>query len=174
MRPLGDTARRANESTGHAAAKLRRRIIERAGPDDAGSAIVEFLGIALILLVPTVYLVLVLGKLQAGAFAAESAAAQSARAFVIAADVEAGQRAAVASVRLALEDQGFDGTDAESALALDCSSVPCREPGSTVATRVQIDVALPLVPSFVRDVVPLSVRVSADHVAAVDQYGGSG
>jgi len=152
-------------------ARVRRCCTE--GADD-GSAIVEFLGITLILLVPTVYLVLVLGRLQAGMFAAESAAAQSARAFVTAGDVEAGRAAALVSVRIALEDQGFHGVAAEDALALECSTTPCREPGSTVATRVQVDVPLPLVPSFVRDVVPLSVRVSADHVAAVDQYGGVG
>lgn len=151
----------------------RHRIGSRTTFDDAGSAIVEFLGISLILLVPTVYLVLVLGRLQAAAFAAESAAAQAARAFVVADDVDAGQRAAIASVRLALDDQGFGGTPADTALVLSCSTTPCREPGSTVATHVQIDVDLPLVPSFVRDAVPMSVRVSADHVAAVDLYGGS-
>lgn len=143
------------------------------GADD-GSAIVEFLGITLILLVPTVYLVLVLGRLQAGLFAAESAAAQAARAFVVAGDVGAGRAGALASVRVALDDQGFGGVAAEDALLLECSTEPCREPGSTVATQVAVDVPLPFVPGFVRDVVPLSVRVSASHVAAVDQYGGVG
>ena len=151
----------------------RDRMVAQRGADD-GSAVVEFLGITLILLVPTVYLVLVLGRLQAAAFAAESAAAQSARAFVTATDVSAGERAAVATARLALEDQGFDGTAAGAALTIDCSSSPCRASGSTVATHVAIDVTLPLVPSFVRDVVPLAVRVTADHVAAVDQYRGPG
>lgn len=172
--------RAARAAVSRAVAVVRRRrdrvrdaFASRTSLDDAGSAIVEFLGISLVLLVPTVYLVLVLGRLQAAAFAAESAAAQSARAFVIAEEVDAGQRAAVATVRLALEDQGFDGALAESALTLTCSTTPCREPGSTVATHVHIDVELPLVPSFVRDVVPLSVGVSADHVAAVDLYRGS-
>ena len=154
-----------------AVALVRRRCAE--GADD-GSAIVEFLGTTLILLVPTVYLVLVLGRLQAGLFAAESAAAQSARAFVVAGDVQSGRAAALASVRVALADQGFDDIDAGDALTLECSSAPCREPGSTVATRVDVEVPLPFVPGFVRDVVPLAVRVSADHVAAVDQYGGVG
>lgn len=153
-------------------AALRSRVRDLRGSDD-GSAIVEFLGITLILLVPTVYLVLVLGRVQAAAFAAESAVAQSARAFVVAEDLAAAERAAVASARLALEDQGFDGSTAADALRVECSSAPCRAAGSTVATHIAIDVALPLVPSFVRDVVPLSVRVTADHVAAVDQYRGS-
>lgn len=142
------------------------------GADD-GSAIVEFLGITVILLVPTVYLVLVLGRLQAAAFAAESAVAQSARAFVVADDLAAAERAAFAAARLALEDQGFDGGTARDALTLTCSSSPCRAAGSTVATHIAVEVDLPLVPSFVRDVVPLAVTVTADHVAAVDQYRGS-
>jgi len=144
------------------------------GGSDGGNAIVEFLGITLILLVPTVYLVLVLGRLQAGTFAAESAAAQAARAVVVAGDLDSGLGAAVASVRVALEDQGFAGSQAADALTIECSSSPCREPGSTVATTVRVAVPLPFVPSFVRDVVPLEVTVSADHVAAVDQYGGVG
>lgn len=151
--------------------RMRRAVSEA---DDDGSAIVEFLGITLVLLVPTVYLVLVLGRIQAGAFAAESAAAQAARAVVVAGDMDAGLRAAAASVRIALEDQGFDPSRADEALDLSCSSTPCREPGSTVATSVRVAVPLPFVPSFVREVVPLEVQVAADHVAAVDQYGGVG
>ena len=170
VRRLVDRARRKALTW---SGRLRGRLEARAPLDEAGSAIVEFLGVTLVLLVPTVYLVLVLGRLQAAAFAAESGAAQAARAFVIADDVAAGERAAVATVHLALEDQGFSGTDAASALTLECSTTPCREPGSTVTTRVQVDVPLPFVPDLVRDAVPLSVRVAAEHLAAVDLYAGS-
>lgn len=140
--------------------------------DDAGSAVVEFLGVTLVLLVPTVYLVLTLGRIQAGAFAAESAAAQAARAVVVAGDLERGLTAAEASVELALADQGFGDVDGAEALEISCSSTPCRRPGSTVAAHVHVDVPLPFVPDFVRRRLPLAVRVTADHVAAVDQYGG--
>ena len=66
------------------------------GGDDAGNAIVEFLGAALLLLVPLVYLVLVLGRLQAATFATAGAAREAARAYTAAlapayaADVTAG------------------------------------------------------------------------------------
>lgn len=55
--------------------RLRARLAE-----DRGSAMVEFLGAALILLVPLLYLVLVLAQVQSAAFAAEGAARESMRA----------------------------------------------------------------------------------------------
>ena len=42
--------------------------------DDAGNAIIEFLAVTVLLLIPILYLVLVLGRLQAATFAADGAA----------------------------------------------------------------------------------------------------
>ncbi|NKY41663.1 pilus assembly protein, partial [Cellulomonas septica] len=56
------------------------------GGRDDGSAVLEFLGVALVLLLPTVYLVLVLGRLQAATFAVEGAAREAARTAVAADD----------------------------------------------------------------------------------------
>lgn len=141
--------------------------------DDSGNAIVEFLAVALILLVPVVYLVLVLGRVQAGTFAAEGAAREAGRSLARAQDVETGTSLAVASVGVALRDQGFDDVDPSAALALTCSSVPCLEPGSEVLAHVEVRVPLPFVPSFVRHVVPLEIPVTADHVAPVDRFKAS-
>ncbi|MFI2752989.1 pilus assembly protein [Cellulomonas sp. P22] len=138
--------------------------------DDSGNAIVEFLAVALILLVPIVYLVLVLGRVQAGTFAAEGAAREAGGAPARAQDPETGTALAVASVGVALRDQGFDDVDPSAALTLTCSSVPCLEPGSEVLAHVEVRVPLPLVPSFVRGVVPLEIPVTADHVAPVDRF----
>lgn len=141
----------------------------RAWADDTGSAVVEFLGVALLLLVPTVYLVLVLGRMQAASFAAESAALEAGRSYVTAPTRAEGEAAALASVRLALADQGFDD-DAADVLSVACSSSPCRAPGSTVTVTVQVTVDLPLVPGVVRRAVPLSVPVVAGSLAAVDRF----
>lgn len=137
--------------------------------DDSGSAIVEFLGLALVLLVPLIYLVLVLGRLEAASFAAEGAAREAARTYVVADTADQGAARAVAATGIALRDQGFDD-DPVDALTLSCSSTPCLEPGSDVAARVDLVVPLPFVPQFVRDVVPLEVPVSAERVAPVDAY----
>jgi hypothetical protein len=48
-------------------------------PDDEGAAIVEFIALSLLLLVPLTYLVVTLSRIQAGAFAAEGAAHEAAR-----------------------------------------------------------------------------------------------
>ena len=137
---------------------------------DSGSAVVEFLAATLLLLLPVLYLVLVLGRLQAATFAAEGAAREAGRSFTTSPTADAASARAVASVRIALDDQGFEEVDAGSALVLTCSTTPCLAPGSDVSVRVAFDVELPAVPSFVQGVVPLAVPVSAVHVAPVDTY----
>ncbi|WP_421740332.1 pilus assembly protein [Cellulomonas sp.] len=137
--------------------------------DDEGSSVIEFLGLSLVLLVPLVYLVLVLGRIEAATFAAEGAAREAARTYVIADRADEGTERAVAAVGIALRDQGFDDDPAE-ALTLTCSTTPCLAPGSDVAARIDVRVPLPFVPGFVRDVVPLEVPVSAERVAPVDTY----
>lgn len=146
-----------------------RAAVRRRGAGDAGSAIVEFLGISLILLVPTVYLVLVLGRIQAATFAAEGAAREAARVYVAADDSRQGLGRAVTAVAVALEDQGFED-DPGAALDLRCSDDPCLTPGAEVAASVRVRVPLPFVPTFVRDVVPLEVPVEARRVAPVDEF----
>jgi len=139
------------------------------GDGDGGSALVEFLGISLVLLVPIVYLVLVLGRIQAATFAAEGAAREAARVYVAADDAEQGAVRAVTAVGIALVDQGFDD-DPAGALDVRCSADPCLTPGAEVAATVQVRVPLPFVPTFVRDVVPLEVPVTAERVAPVDMF----
>lgn len=135
---------------------------------ERGSAVVEFLGVALVLLLPVMYLVLTVGRLQAATFAVEGASREAARAFVTAPSADDGARLAEAAVALALDDQGFrTGADV---LTISCSAEPCLEPGGEVAARVRFEVPLPLVPSFVRAAVPLAVPVEAQHVASVDEY----
>lgn len=141
-------------------------------PVDEGSAIVEFLGVALVLLVPVVYLVLVLGQLQAAAFAVDGAAREAARAIVTADDAEAAAERATAAVQLALGDQGFRG-EQWNALTVDCTAA-CLDPGTSVTTHVAIEVPLPGVPGFLRDAVPLSVPVTASATAVVDTYVEAG
>ncbi|WP_421732938.1 pilus assembly protein [Cellulomonas sp.] len=136
---------------------------------DEGSSVVEFLGLSLVLLVPLVYLVLVLGRIEAATFAAEGAAREAARTFVVADHADEGTERALAAVRIALRDQGFDD-DPSDALTLTCSASPCLAPGSDVAARIDVRVPLPFVPGFVRDVVPLEVPVTAERVAPVDTY----
>lgn len=147
--------------------------MRRGDAADDGNAIVEFLGLTLVLMVPLVYLVLLLGRLEAASFAAEGAAREAARNYVVADTAQAGEARAAAAAGIALRDQGFMD-DPVDALTLHCSSTPCLEPGSEVAARVDLVVPLPFVPAFVRRVVPLQVPVSAQLVAPVDEYRARG
>ena len=150
-------------------ARGRRHVARVRSRGDEGSALVEFLGISLVLLVPIVYLVLVLGRIQAATFAAEGAAREAARVYVAADDSRQGAARAATAVAIALEDQGFDDAS-EQALRVRCSADPCLTPGAEVAATVQVRVPLPFVPSFVGDVIPLEVPVTAERVAPVDAY----
>lgn len=136
---------------------------------DDGSAVLEFLALALVLLIPLVYLVLTLARLEAATFAVEGAAREAARTYVVADGADEGAERAIAAVGIALRDQGFDDDPAQ-ALTLTCSTSPCLAPGSDVAARIDVRVPLPFVPVFVRDVVPLEILVSAERVAPVDTY----
>ncbi|GAA2725844.1 pilus assembly protein [Cellulomonas aerilata] len=131
---------------------------------------VEFLAAALLLLLPVLYLVVVLGRLQAATFAAEGAAREAGRSFTTSPTVAEALPRATASVRIALDDQGFTDVDAGSALAVTCSTTPCLQPGSDVLVQVAFEVRLPAVPAFVQGVVPLAVPVTAEHVAPVDSF----
>lgn len=150
-----------------------RRRSRRLGGREQGNAIVEFLGAALLLLLPVMYLALTLGRIQAATFAVEGAAKESARAFVTADSVAQGEARAGVAVSLALADQGFEDVRPADVLSISCSSPHCLAPGSEVATVVRYDVPLPFVPPGVRSWVPLSVPVEAAHVSPVDRYAGA-
>ena len=140
---------------------------------EAGSAVVEFLGVTLLLLVPVVYLVLVLGRIQAATFAVEGAARESARALVTAPDAATGAELAATATAIALVDQGFSADLAEGALTVACAP-DCHGAGSTVSVAVEVEVPLPGVPAFVAGVVPLSVPVSATVTTTPDRFAAPG
>ncbi len=149
------------------------RRLDLMGRQDDGNAVVEFLGLALVLLVPLVYLVLVLARVEAAGYAVEGAAREAARTYVAAQDADSASARALAVTGVALADQGFDDDPAQ-ALAITCEQQPCLRPDAHVEARVQVVVDLPLVPGFVRDVVPMSLRVDARHVAVVDEFRTTG
>jgi Flp pilus assembly protein TadG len=147
---------------------LRARL-RAMGGDERGSAVVEFLGVSLLLLVPIVYLVLTLAQVQAAAFAAEGAAREAGRLLARAETMEDGAAAARLAVELAFEDQGLD-VDGAGALRISCAEQPCLAPGARVTVTVAATVDLPLVPDLVADALPTNVPVTATHVAAVPEF----
>lgn len=135
--------------------------------DEGGTAVIEFVWLAVLLLVPLIYLVLCLARLQAGSYAVTQAARESARAFVTAKDDPSARARSQAAADIAFADQGFTGG---GSLSVTCSSSPCLSPGESVTTQAAVSVPLPLVPAFLGDSVPLQIPVSATQVAPVPQY----
>jgi Flp pilus assembly protein TadG len=141
----------------------------RARSED-GSAIVEFVFLGVLMLVPLVYLVMSLARVQAGSYAVTTAAREAGRAFVTA---QAGQDAAArarAASDVAFSDQGFDG---RGSLEIACSTSPCLTPEARVETTARVTVPLPLIPAFARDVVPLEIPLTASHLSTVDRFRGA-
>lgn len=130
-----------------------------------GSAIVEFVFLTVVLLVPLVYLVLTIGAVQAGTYAVTQASREAGRAFVTAATADSAQGRAEAAAAIAFADFGFDGD-----LEVGCDGSPCLRPEARVTTRATVLVPLPLVPDFARSVVPLHIPVSSTSVASVDRF----
>lgn len=139
---------------------------------DGGSAVVEFVSLAVLLMIPVVYLVLTVGRVQAAAFAVEGASREAARSVATAPDDDVGERRAATAVALALSDQGF-GRAGDPAPAVDvtCSQQPCTTPETLVRVTVEVEVVLPAVPGFLDGAVPVRVPVSAAAVTVVDRFG---
>lgn len=108
---------------------------------DDGSALVEFVLIGVVLLVPLVYLIMFAASVQRTAFAVTGAVRDAGRAYTAAgSDAEGRARAALAA-KLTLQGSHVDL--APDALVISCTPEPCAyAPGSAVTVRLRVDVHL--------------------------------
>jgi Flp pilus assembly protein TadG len=132
--------------------------------DESGTAIIEFVWLAILLLIPMVYIVVAVFDTQRTAYAASAAARSAGRAFVTAPDQHAAYARARAAAELAFRDQGIGG--APLTLRITCTPDPsaCLTPGSVVSAQVHSSVALPLMPDALGSNTP-SIRVDSVHRA---------
>lgn len=135
--------------------------------DEQGSAVVEFVWLVLLLLVPLVYLLLAVFDVQRASYGAAAASRSAGRAFVLAPDQPTAYARAEAAARVALDDQGIDWS--ASGLEVRCSPAPdqCLTPGSVITVAVTVQQPVPLVPDVFGASSP-SLRVSSTHV---EPYG---
>ena len=131
--------------------------------DEAGTALVEFVWLAILLIVPLLYIVLAAFDTQRAAYAASSAARSAGRAFVTAPDQASGYARADAAVRLAYRDQGIETVPDVS---ITCRPEPrnCLSPGSVVRAEIRSSVELPLMPAALGSDTP-SIGVDSEHEA---------
>ena len=128
---------------------------------ESGTVLVEVTWLAILLLVPLVYVVLCVFAVQRSAFAATAAARAAGRAYVTAPSLADAEARAQAAGEVALADQGVDG--AGTTMSVGCRPAgACLSPGSVVHVEVRAQVPLPLLPPVFGDQPP-SIRVEAEH-----------
>lgn len=143
--------------------------MRRPGRSERGTALVEFSWLAILLMVPLLYIVLTVFEVQKAAFATTSSARSAARAFTLApSEAVAGERARAAA-QLAMQDQGLGDGPGDLDIACRPSPSNCLAPGSVVTVVVRYAVPLPLLPSALGGQRP-SVRVEAEHSIPYGTY----
>lgn len=145
---------------------LRSRMPLRGDSQESGSAVVEFVFLGLLLLVPVVYFVVTLSQLQAGSFAVVGAADQAAKVYVTEESVPEAAAGARQAALLVLEDFGFEAAAAE--VQIRCSG-ECLAAGSGVTVEVRLEVGLPLMPSG-SGVSGSAIAVDASATQLVERY----
>ncbi len=133
---------------------LRRRLGMLGG--EGGSALVEFVFVALVVFVPLIYIIAGFSAVQRGVFASTAAAREAGRAIGTAPDPASGQQRALRAAELAVEDQSVDATDvriAYAAAGVDCADsggyTPTLAPGEEFSVCVTVTVRIPLMPEFI-------------------------
>lgn len=116
----------------------------RLEPGDRGSALVEFVGLALIMIIPVSYLVMVAGRVEGAIFAAQGAAEAAGRAYATAGADALGQDRARLAAALVLGDDGLG--PAATSTVIDCGYCDYA-PGSMFTVTVQVTVPLPGLPA---------------------------
>jgi Flp pilus assembly protein TadG len=142
---------------------------------DAGNAIVEFVFLAVLVLVPLVYFIVAVADVQRSSLAVTNAAREAGRAFATGRSTPDGLARARVAARLALADQGLDEQPALGYVAAgdSCSGLPITptlQAGAIFTICVSRSVALPGVPTLIAG---RGVATIGKYVVHVDDYRAS-
>ncbi|CAN5697002.1 hypothetical protein BH24ACT11_BH24ACT11_12710 [soil metagenome] len=135
--------------------------------DDSGTAVVEFIWLCLLLLVPIVYLLLAAMDVQRASYAATAASRSAGRAYVLAPDTTTANARAATAAQVALADQGVSWSTADLSVRCNPDPAACLSPGSLVTVNVSVQQPVPLSGPLAGASAP-SVRVSSSHT---EPYG---
>jgi hypothetical protein len=147
-------------------------VTNRRRANQDGSALVEFVWLAVLLMIPLVYVVLTAVSVQRSAFAVTAATRDGARAYATAGSDAEGEQRAEEAVELAMSDQGV----AWSAHGRVVSCGSCSyAPGSSFTVELSERVEMPLLPAWMcgRQCVA-GITVSAHHTEQISCYSGTG
>jgi Flp pilus assembly protein TadG len=139
---------------------------------DAGNAVIEFVFVAVLILIPLVYFVVAVASVQRSGVAVTHAAREAGRAFATADSTDQGLQRAEVAVRLALADQGLSDDAIVRYVAADgtCESgmtTPSLNPGAQFAVCVIRHASLPAVPSLISG---RGITTVGRYVLHIDDY----
>jgi Flp pilus assembly protein TadG len=139
---------------------------------DAGNAVIEFVFVAVLILIPLVYFVVAVASVQRSSVAVTHAAREAGRAFATADSTNQGLQRAEVAVRLALADQGLSDDAIVRYVAADgtCESgmaTPSLSPGAQFAVCVIRHASLPAVPSLISG---RGITTVGRYVLHIDDY----
>ncbi|WP_067428792.1 hypothetical protein [Nocardioides jensenii] len=137
--------------------------------DDEGSALIEVTWLAILLLVPLVYVMIAVFDVQRGAFGVTAASRAAGRAFSLADSEAEGRRRAEAAARLALDDQGLADQGLDLDITCSMGRGHCLVPGSVITVVVRTHVRLPLAPAALGGGAP-SFRLESVHRVPFGRY----
>ena len=131
--------------------------------NDQGNAVVEFIGVAIALLVPIAFVASAVLTVAQSYLAADVAARAASRAYVTAESEKSAKHAAKVLVRQSLRD--LNSLESNSSVKISCRSSPCLKSGNYVSVIVTNKVPLNL-PKFLGS---HSVVVTGKHTSVVDE-----
>lgn len=151
------------------------RVVAGLRARDAGSAIIEFVFVAVIVMVPLVYLLAAVSVVQRSQLAVANAAREVGRAFATSPGEAQGLARAGAALRLALADQGLAGATLRFVAAgADCTAAavaPQLAPGAQFTVCVTRHASVPAVP---RVLAGRGVTTVGRYVVHVDDFRAPG
>lgn len=133
---------------------------------DNGSAILEFLIIGVLVLVPLLYVLLTALRIESAVMASTQAVREAGRAFMMSDSLLEAKQNAQTAARLAMSDQGFELPT--TALSITCSG-SCLSPSSSTHVRLEWLVDLPWLPTTFGSQ-QLGYPVTVDSELRMDSY----
>ncbi len=144
---------------------MRRRRVR----DERGSALVELSWLAIILLVPLIWVVISVFEVQQGAFATSAAARAAGRAYALAPDDATGEARAEAVARQVLADQGTPGQQARVTVSCQAPGDNCHVGTAVITVHVDSGVELPFFPAILGKGAAV-FSLDATHTVPIGQY----
>lgn len=140
--------------------------------DDCGSAIVEFVFVAVVVMLPLVYLIVAVATVQRSEFAVSEAAREAGRAFATSDHADQALGRAEAAVHIVLHDQGLpdDAALAYVPAGSSCDAgqiTPTLVAGAQFTVCVTRHVSIPAVP---RVLAGKGITTVGEYVVHVDDY----